>query len=145
MMNWVLSYIRIAMQTMYSAFYVILEGLLKISRSWPPIISITGVISVLLTYPLLNLFRWGYLYWGRDDVPENLMIFIGVGVCCIVYWLLYRYYLPFHTKIEQKTKSKNIKVKILFGLLALVIITGSISLGSHIFEAYLECWRNHNH
>lgn len=145
MMNWVLSYIRIAMQTMYSAFYVILEGLLKISRSWPPIISITGVISVLLTYPLLNLFRWGYLYWGRDDVPVNLMIFIGVGVCCIVYWLLYRYYLPFHTEIEQKTKSKNIKVKILLGLLALVIITGSISLGSYIFEAYLECWKNHNH
>lgn len=139
------SMIRIGMQAIYSAFYVILEGLLKISRSWPPIISITGVISVLLTYPLLNLFRWGYLCWDREDIPVNLMIFIGVGICCIVYWLLYQYYFPFHNEIEQKTKSKNLKVKILLCLLALVIITGSISLGSHIFEIYLKCWKNYNH
>lgn len=144
MMKWVLSYIRIIMQALYSAFYVILEGVFKISNSWPPIISIVGIISILIAFPLLSLFIWGYFYWSRNDLSTNIETFIGIGICGIIYFLLYRYYLPLHMMIEQNTEGKKIKVKILLGILALATTVGLISLDSYIFEAYHAYWRRFN-
>lgn len=145
MMNWGLSYIRIFMKAMYGSFYVIFEGIFKISHSWPPIISIVGAISILITFPLFSLFIWGYLYWSGNDISTNLQTLICIGMCCIVCFLLYKYYLPSHKKIEQKIDSQKIKVKILLGVLALAITVGLISLDSYIFEAYHAYWRSLNY
>ena len=40
---------------LYYAFYVIIEGIFKVSHSWNPIISIAGIISLLVALPLINI------------------------------------------------------------------------------------------
>ena len=57
MTDLVSQYIKKGLHSLYYAFYVIIEGIFKVSHSWNPIISIAGIISLLVALPLISIIR----------------------------------------------------------------------------------------
>ena len=55
MTDLVSQYIKKGLHSLYYAFYVIIEGIFKVSHSWNPIISIAGIISLLVALPLISV------------------------------------------------------------------------------------------
>ncbi len=142
MMNSVLSYIHSGLYWIYYAFYVLLEGLFKISHSWAPIISITGIMSVLVAFPLLGLIRISSLYWANWDIPAPLTVVFGIIIYLGLYWLTYHYYFTIQKSIEDRFQNDNIYKKVLFGIIAIALIGLSFYMSDILFDIYLKKWKN---
>lgn len=127
---------------MYYAFYVVIEGVLKVSRSWNPIISITGIMSLLAALPLTNVIRLQVLCWLGIDIPVKPVTVIGIIMWGGLYWLLYRYYLSTCEEIEHRFQEDSILTKIAFGMLAIAIVCMSIYINSWVTELYLIKWKS---
>lgn len=125
----------------YYALYVVIEGIFKVSHSWNPIISIAGIISLLVALPLINIIRLLFLCWMDLDIPVNTATIICIIIWNGLYWLTYHYYFPAYENIEQKFQKDSMLSKILFGMLAIVIICASIFISSWVSELYLTKWK----
>ena len=121
----------------YYAFYVVIEGIFKVSHSWNPIISIAGIISLLVALPLINIIRLLFLCWMDLDIPVNTATIICIIIWNGLYWLTYHYYFPAYENIEQKFQKDSMLEKIAFGMLAIMIICASIFISSWVSELYL--------
>ena len=126
---------------LYYAFYVIIEGIFKVSHSWNPIISIAGIISLLVALPLINIIRLLFLCWMDLDIPVNTATIICIIIWNGLYWLTYHYYFPAYENIEQKFQKDSMLSKIVFGMLAIVIICASIFISSCASELYITKWK----
>ena len=126
---------------LYYAFYVIMEGVLKVSHSWNPIISITGIMSLLVALPLIDIIRLLSICWLDIDIPVKLATIIGIIIWVVLYWLSYHYYLLKCEKAEQKFQKDSMITKIAFGLLAIVIIDMSIIISLWVTELYTIKWK----
>ncbi len=142
MMKSVLSYLQSGLYRLYYAFYVILEGLLKISHSWAPIISIAGIMSLLATLPLLSLIQVSALCWGNWDIPTPLIVILGILIYFVLYWLTYHYYFTIQKSIEVRFQNDNIYKKVLFGITAIALIGLSFYISDILFDIYLKKWKN---
>ena len=71
MTDLVSQYIKKGLHSLYYAFYVIIEGIFKVSHSWNPIISIAGIISLLVALPLISIIRLLFLCWMDLDIPVH--------------------------------------------------------------------------
>lgn len=121
-MNLVLSFIKRGLYNLYYAFYVLSEGLFKVSQSWDPIISITGTISLLLSFSLWT-FAWNViLCWTDWNLSTDIYVIIGVLIFGGLYWLTYHYYFPIQRSIAHRFKNDNIYRKVLYGLIAVGLI-----------------------
>lgn len=105
MTNLVSQYIKKGLHSLYYAFYVIIEGIFKVSHSWNPIISIAGIISLLVALPLINIIRLLFLCWMDLDIPVKTATIICIIIWNGLYWLTYHYYF-LHTKILNKNFKK---------------------------------------
>lgn len=114
MMNSVLSYTKRVLYNLYYAFYILFEGLLKVSLSWAPIISITGVMSLLVILPLISLNRIASLCWANWDIPTSDATIFGILIWIGMYWLTYHYYLSKQKLIECRFQNDNIYKSILW-------------------------------
>ena len=101
MTDLVSQYIKKGLHCLYYAFYVIIEGILKVSHSWNPIISITGIISLLVALPLISIIRLQFLCWMDIDIPVNTATIIGIIIWGALYWLTYHYYLPIYENFKK--------------------------------------------
>jgi len=141
-MNSVLSYIKSGLYSLYYAFYVLMEGLLRISHSWAPIISITGILSLLATLPLISLIRVTSLCWANWDIPATFVIVIGILIWIGIYWLTYHYYLTIQKSIDNRFQNDTIYKKVFFGAIAIVLIGLSFYVSDILFDIYLTKWKN---
>ena len=107
---------------LYYAFYVVIEGIFKVSHSWNPTISITGIISLLVAIPLISIIRLLSLYWVGIDIPMKVSTIVGIIIYGCFYWLSYHYYISADTIIKNKFQRDSMLEKIAFGMLAIVII-----------------------
>lgn len=142
MMNSVLSYIKRGLYNLYYAFYVLFEGLLKVSLSWAPIISITGIMSLLVTLPLISLIRIISLCWANWDIPTTVVSIFGILIWIGIYWLAYHYYLSKQKSIECRFQNDSIYKKVLLGIIAIVLIGTSFYINHILYDIYLTKWRN---
>lgn len=71
MMNKVSVYIKRVLYDLYYAYYVIIEGVFRVSLSRPPILSITFVMSILVSFSLIKLIDITYLYWAKCAIPKT--------------------------------------------------------------------------
>ena len=94
MTDLVSQYIKKGLHSLYYAFYVIIEGIFKVSHSWNPIISIAGIISLLVALPLISIIRLLFLCWMDLDIPVNTATIICIIIWSGLYWLTYHYYFP---------------------------------------------------
>ena len=137
MTDLVSQYIKKGLHSLYYAFYVIIEGIFKVSHSWNPIISIAGIISLLVALSLINIIRLLFLCWMDLDIPVNTATIICIIIWSGLYWLTYHYYFPAYENIEQKFQKDSMLEKIAFGMLAIMIICASIFISSWVSELYL--------
>lgn len=126
---------------LYYAFYVIIEGIFKVSHSWNPIISIAGIISLLVALPLINIIRLLFLCWMDLDISVNTATIICIIIWNGLYWLTYHYYISADIIIKNKFQRDSMLEKIAFGMLAIVIICASIFISSWVSELYLTKWK----
>ena len=127
---------------LYYAFYVIIEGIFKVSHSWNPIISIAGIISLLVALPLINIIRLLFLCWMDLDIPVNTATIICIIIWNGLYWLTCHYYFPAHENIEQKFQKDSMLSKIVFGMFAIAVICISIHINCWLAELYLIKWKS---
>ena len=142
MTDLVSQYIKKGLYSLYYAFYVIMEGILKVSHSWNPIISITGIISLLVVLPLINIIRLQSLCWMNIDIPVKTATIIGIIIWGSLYWLSYHYYLSICEKIEREFQKDSMWTKIAFGMLAIAVIGISIYISYWMSELYLIKWKS---
>ena len=57
---------------------LVIEGIFKVSHSWNPTISITGIISLLVAIPLISIIRLLSLYWVGIDIPMKVSTIVGI-------------------------------------------------------------------
>lgn len=105
MTDLVSQYIKKGLHSLYYAFYVIIEGIFKVSHSWNPIISIAGIISLLVALPLINIIRLLFLCWMDLDIPVNTATIICIIIWNGLYWL-HIIIIFLHTKILNKNFKK---------------------------------------
>ena len=113
----------------------------KVSHSWNPTISITGIISLLVAIPLISIIRLLSLYWVGIDIPMKVSTIVGIIIYGCFYWLSYHYYISADKIIKNKFQRGSILGKITFGMLAIVIICASIFISSWASELYLTKWK----
>ena len=126
---------------LYYAFYVVIEGIFKVSHSWNPTISITGIISLLVAIPLIRIIRLLSLYWVGIDIPMKVSTIVGIIIYGCFYWLSYHYYISADKIIKNKFQRGSILGKIAFGMLAIVIICASIFISYWASELYITKWK----
>ena len=106
-----LSFITKILDSIYYALYVFFESIFKTSHSWPTIISVTGVLTVIIAFPVVK---------ATIDSPYSFVIFLlstgGVD------WLLNKYYKPRCAKIEKRMKKDNILTRIIYGISGFLLI-----------------------
>lgn len=139
MANLILKYLN---KWLFDLYYVIIEGVLKVSHSWAPIISITGVLSLIVALPLINLVRLQSLCLINTDIPVREITVIGIILWAVLYWLSYHYYLSVCKKIEQKFQKDNMLTRTVYGMLAVVIVCISILINSWVSRLYLIKWES---
>lgn len=126
---------------LYYVFYVIIEGIFKVSHSWNPIISIAGIISLLVALPLISIIRLLFLCWMDLDIPVNTATIICIIIWSGLYWLTYHYYFPAYKNIEQKFQKDSMLSKIVFGMFAIAVICISIYINCWLSELYITKWK----
>lgn len=127
---------------LYYAFYVIIEGIFKVSHSWNPIISITGIISLLVAIPLISIIRLLSLYWVGIDIPMKVSTIVGIIIYGCFYWLSYHYYISADIIIKNKFQRDSMLEKIAFGMFAIAVICISIHINCWLSELYLIKWKS---
>lgn len=137
-------YIKKGLYGLYYAFYVIVEGVLKVSHSWNPIISITGIMSLLVALPLICFIRLQCLCWMGVDIPVKVATIIGIIMWGGLYWLSYHYYLSACEKIERRFQKDGMPTKVVFGMLAIAIIVMSVYITFWVSDFYLIKWHETN-
>ena len=142
MTDLVSQYIKKGLHSLYYAFYVIIEGIFKVSHSWNPIISIAGIISLLVALPLISIIRLLFLCWMNLDIPVNTATIICIIIWSGLYWLTYHYYFPAYENIEQKFQKDSMLSKIVFGMFAIAVICISIHINCWLSELYLIKWKS---
>jgi len=95
MTNLVSQYIKKGLHSLYYAFYVIIEGIFKVSHSWNPIISIAGIISLLVALPLINIIRLLFPDFDYASPILDFSIFRGQN----------RHFCPRLVSFEHQTKA----------------------------------------
>ena len=121
MMNKVSVYIKRVLYDLYYAYYVIIEGVFRVSLSRPPILSITFVMSILVSFPLTELIDILYLYWAKRVLTVTEGTVLGVLIWLGLYWLTYRYYFPIQISIARRFRKDSIYRKVLYGIIAIVV------------------------
>lgn len=138
MTNWVSHYISNALFGIYYAFYIIAESVFKVSKSWDPIISISGVMALLIMLPISDLLQLLVLCWLGIDMPTNSAILIYLILFFGMDWIIYRYYPHVRKQIERKFQKDGWVTKTAYGLLAVALICLSI----YICSCQLDIYRN---
>ena len=106
----------------YYMCFVFCEFGIRTSKWWPPIVSITGIISLILTLPLLSIIPWcTYTLYGFD---VNLDILIPIIFCfyILIDKILTKYYRPIHRSIEKRYLNEKIFIKFAYSLIIFSLI-----------------------
>lgn len=112
-MKLVFTYIKAIklMKYLYYALYLFYVKVIHVQNDWPPIISITGLMSFLITalcFSVVNACQYdmGYKY------PKGNSGFIMIGVSFILYKVLYDYYKPREAKLIKEMNRKPLWIKV---------------------------------
>ena len=140
MMKWVSIYIRTSLKIIYCAFYVIFEGIFKTSNSWPVIISVTGAQALILSFPITCFIQWFALYIGIINLNSNIYLLIGIGLFICIDWLLNKYYNPISKPIEKKIKKEKLHIKIMYMIIAILLMFSSFMISSYFNKKYTSLW-----
>lgn len=141
MMNKVSVYIKRVLYDLYYAYYVIIEGVFRVSLSRPPILSITFVMSILVSFSLIKLIDITYLYWAKCAIPKTEGQILGLLIWLVLYWLTYRYYSPMQISIARRFRKDSIYRKVLFGIMAIVASGIIVYIHSILRDIRLEIYR----
>ena len=105
MTNWVSLFIRKIFIVLYCAFYVVVEDIGKASWLWPPLYSITGAISFIITFPLCKAIELITLHWLKYEISDVFGFVIVMSIFLSIDWALDRFYSPISREIEQNVKA----------------------------------------
>lgn len=128
--------------SIYYAFYVVLEGIFKVSHSWPPVISIAGIFSLLITLPFLTIIRLLSILFIEYDIPKGLSIVMCVVISGFLGWVTYRFFLSIDENAKQKFLKDKLFSKLLYGTLAIIIAVGSFCVTDLLTDLYVTVWKN---
>lgn len=112
------------MKYLYYSLYLLYVKIIRVQQFWPPIISITGVMSFLiisLCFSVVNAYEYDI---GHQYPMYNLLI--PISAFLIVDKILYDYYKKREVKLLKEMKHKPLWVKIIsmfgsFCFIALVV------------------------
>lgn len=141
MMNKVSVYIKKVLCDLYYAYYVIIEGVFRVSLSMPPILSITAFMSILVSFPLTELTDILCLYWAKRVLTVTEGTVLGVLIWLGLYWLTYRYYFPIQISIARRFRKGSIHRKVLYGIMAIVVSGIIVYIHSILRDIRLEIYR----
>ena len=107
------------MKYLYYALYLFYVKVIHVQNDWPPIISITGLMSFLITalcFSVVNAIQYGM----GDEYPKaNINVaFIMIGVSFILYKVLYDYYKPREAKLIKEMNRKPLWIKVVVVVLS---------------------------
>lgn len=123
-MSWVLKFINKLADNLYYAVYVLLEGVFHTSKSWPTIISVAGVITLIINFFLISSV---YDFCHNYNMPENTFMILDGLLVLLLYYGVYKYYLRKHLIIEKRYESDSLLLKIIYGIMALALIFFSLA------------------
>lgn len=98
MMNWVSMFIKKVLEFLYYSFYILLEGVFRTSKSWPTIISVVGMISIMIGLPTSQLVLAILTYELDIKMSELIEKLVMILVFLSIDKLLDMYYTPTHKK-----------------------------------------------
>lgn len=125
------------MKYLYYSLYLFYVKIIRVQNDWPPIISITGVISFLIS-SLSFSFYDAYQY--SIGVRHPLFsIFIWIGLSLLLYEILYDYYKPREAKLIKEMDRKPLWQKIVIVLLSVLFIITVVKLW--MFEGMNEVYQ----
>ena len=136
-----LRFLHILIFSIYYAFYVVLKGIFKVSHSWPPVISIAGIFSLLFTLPFLCLIRLLSILFIEYDIPQGISIVMCVAICCFLGWVTYRFFLSIDENAKQRFLKDKLFSKLLYGTLAIIITAGSFCITDLLTDFYVTSWK----
>lgn len=130
MMKKVSMFIENILSYIYYSIYVSLEynGLFKTSNSWPTVISISGIVSLILTFTISHIAEVFFEnVFNYDIFSSDLYLIFTVTIYFILDYFLMKYYTKKEKNILEKMKErqKKIKYKIIIGLCLISIIAYS--------------------
>lgn len=108
------------MKYLYITLYYFYTKILFVQRDYPPIISITAVLSLFamfLIMILIEILNLQYLYDFSWQLKLSYVI-ISLGF----WYLLYKYYLPREQNLINKYEKKAHLIKIVTFLLSVIFI-----------------------
>ena len=143
-MDRVSRYIRKGLFSLYYAFYVVEESILKESLSGFPVTSISCIIALLIILPLSSAIQLLALCWLDIDIPTNSDMLIDIIIYLCLSWTLYLYYRPISERIERKIQRDSRATKVAYGLLAVVFICLSIYSCSCLTDSYRNVIQSKN-
>lgn len=138
MTNWISHYMSKVLFGIYYAFYIIAECVLGVSKSWDPIISISGMMALLIMLPISNAIQLLALCWLDIDIPTNSAILIDVILVFGMDWIIERYYPHVRKQIERNFQRDGWATKAAYGLLAVALICLSIYACSCLNDFYIN-------
>lgn len=108
------------MKYLYYTLYLFYVKIIHVHNDWPPIISITGVMSFLFT-ALIFLFYSFYEYL-TDEMYLLFDILLWCFLILLFYKLLYDYYKPREAKLLKEMDNKPLWIKIIIVLISVGFI-----------------------
>jgi hypothetical protein len=110
------------MKYLYITLYYFYTKVLSVQNDYPPIISITAVLSILLIHiimVLIEIFNLVYLYGHGFFLAEILSV-----MYLTMWYLLYRFYMPKEKAILEnyEKKPRMLKVVIRASCFFLIIV-----------------------
>ena len=111
------------MKYLYYTLYLFYS---KTKTDWPPIISITGVMSFLIS-ALIFSFYDTYRHFMGDRYPL-FSVFMWIVLCLVLYKILYDYYKPREAKLLKEMDKKPLWAKVIIVLLSTSFIVLVVKL-----------------
>ena len=93
------------MKYLYYSLYLFYVKVIHVQNDWPPIISITGVMSFLFIALFFSVYD-AYIYAQGYSYPFLLTIFIWIGLSFSLYKIMYDYYKSREVKLLKEMDCK---------------------------------------
>lgn len=123
------------MKYLYITLYYFYTKILFVQRDYPPIISITAVLSLFvmfLTMILIEVLNFQYLY------QYKLLKLFFMIIYLLGWYLFYNYYLPKEYNLIKRFKKNTLFVKITTFFLSIVFIVTLVIVWFNRFEYFRQ-------
>lgn len=108
------------MKYLYYSLYLFYVKIIFIHKQYPPIINITAVMALLISFFVFSIINAHYHDLGLL-VPTY--IYISHGIFYLLLWqILYKYYMPRENKLLDEIKAKPIWFKVVICVVSLLIV-----------------------